>query len=125
MTVVIRTERFFAMAHIQTYLKSLELAAAATKERLNLTHHGEDGRHVEGIIRGVLEKLLPKRFSIGSGFVINFDGQMSLQQDIVLFDNVDNAPLMYEGNSGVFTAESVYATIEVKKTLDSASLWET
>jgi len=118
--------RGIPMSNHITYLDSLKLAAQATKGQLDLTtHRGEEGRHIEGIVRGVLEKLLPKRFSIGSGFVINFEGGISTQQDVVLFDNYNNAPLLYEGSAGLFTAESVYATIEVKKTLNARELKKT
>jgi hypothetical protein len=111
------------MTQHHTYLKSLELAAAATQDQLDLTsHRGEEGRHIEAIVMGILEKILPKRFSLGSGFVVNFRGDMSTQQDIVLFDNLSNAPLLYEGQAGVYTAEAVYATIEVKKNLSGKVL---
>ena len=87
-----------------------------------MPHHGERGRITEEILRGVLAKTLPKRFSIGTGVIFNASEEMSLQTDIVIYDNFLNSPLLSEFGSCMFPVETVYATIEVKSVLTKQEL---
>ena len=87
-----------------------------------MPHHGERGRIAEEIIRGVLQRILPKRFSLGTGVLISASGETSSQTDIVVFDNLHNAPLLAEFGAGVYPVEIVYATIEVKSVLTKREL---
>jgi hypothetical protein len=107
-----------------TYLSTLELITKESRHALKalVSHHGELGRITEEIIKGVLERLLPKRFSIGTGFIINSKGDVSAQTDIVIYDEFYNRPLLSEYGVRVFPVECVYATIEVKSILDSDTL---
>jgi hypothetical protein len=100
------------------------LIAGQSRQNLNalVSHHGELGRITEEIIKGALERLLPKRYSIGTGIIINSNGDSSAQTDIVIYDEFYNRPLLSEYGVHVFPVECVYATIEVKSTLDSDSL---
>ena len=56
----------------------LELASA-------ISHPGESGRARENVIAAFLRKLVPKSFGIDTGFVIDSQGQVSRQVDIVLY----------------------------------------
>jgi len=107
-----------------SYLSTLKLIADQSRRELNalVSHRGELGRITEEIIKGVLERLLPKRFSIGTGFIINSKGDASAQTDIVIYDEIYNRPLLSEYGVRVFPVECVYATIEVKSVLDLGSL---
>jgi len=107
-----------------TYLKALQLIADLSKRELAalMPHRGERGRIAEEIIRGVLQRTLPKRFSIGTGVLISASGETSSQTDIVIFDNFHNSPLLSEFGVGVYPVEIVYATIEVKSVLTTPEL---
>lgn len=106
-----------------TYMKALQLIADQSRELATLMpHHGERGRIAEEIIKNVLSRTLPKRFSIGTGVLISSSGEASLQTDIVIFDNFYNSPLLSEFGSGVYPVEIVYATIEVKSVLTKREL---
>jgi hypothetical protein len=109
-----------------TYLRTLQLIADQSKRELAtlMPHLGERGRIAEEIIRGVLQRTLPKRFSVGTGVLISASGETSAQTDIVIFDNFHNAPLLSEFGVGVFPVEIVYATIEVKSSLTKRGLRE-
>jgi len=87
-----------------------------------MPHRGERGRIAEDIIRGVLAKVMPRRFSIGTGVVFSADGDVSRQTDIVIYDNFYNAPLLSEFGAGIFPAEIVFATLEVKSVLTKVEL---
>jgi hypothetical protein len=69
-----------------------------------------------------LQKILPKRFSIGTGVVFSADGQVSAQTDIVIYDNFYNSPLLSDFGPNLFPVETVFATIEVKSVLDKQEL---
>src|ERR1700683_5132792 len=81
-----------------------------------------NGGIAEEIIKSVLGRTLPKRFSIGTGVVISAHGEVSRQTDIVIYDNFYNSPLLSEFGSGLFPAEIVFATIEVKSVLTKNEL---
>ena len=107
-----------------TYLRALQLIADQSKRELAtlMPHMGERGRIAEEIIRGVLQRTLPKRFSLGTGVLISASGASSSQTDIVIFDNDHNSPLLSEFGVGVYPVEIVYATIEVKSVLKKREL---
>ena len=78
----------------------------------------------EEIAHGLLERLLPKRFSIGTGLIITATGEVSSQQDIVIYDNIYNSPILTEFSVRLFPIECVYGTMEVKTTLTPTNLAE-
>lgn len=81
-----------------------------------LTHSGERGRNDEEHLRNFLNKVLPRRFSIGTGFIVSSDlaEKPSGQNDIIISDQFWNSPLYREFVAEVYPIETVYGTIEVK-----------
>lgn len=77
---------------------------------------GERGRLLEGAISDLLRELLPKKYSIGTGIIVNNAGAQSSQIDIVIYDEQMNIHLNL-GDSKIFPIECVYGTVEVKATL--------
>ena len=108
----------------QAYVDGLKSIAEEIKSKIAILikHHGEKGRVVEGIVTDIFHKILPKRFSIGTGFIITKDGEYSSQLDIVIFDNHYNAPVPISRSISLFPVECVYATVEVKSKLDKTEL---
>jgi hypothetical protein len=107
-----------------SYMAALQQLADHSRRELArlMPHYGERGRIAEEIIKGVLTRTLPKRFSIGTGVIFSADGQVSPQTDIVIYDNFYNSPLLSEFGSCVFPVETVYATVEVKSVLTKREL---
>jgi hypothetical protein len=89
-----------------------------------LPHKGERGRNDEDRARAFFSKVLPRRFSIGTGFILcsNPEFGISGQTDIVIYDEVFNSPVHRELAAFVFPVEMVYGTVEVKGNLDSGDL---
>jgi len=89
-----------------------------------LPHAGERGTNDEERCRTFLSQVLPRRYSIGSGFVVSSDPELpvSRQQDVVIFDDFLNSPLHRELSASVFPIEMVYATVEVKGLLQPNDL---
>ncbi|MBI3547192.1 MAG: hypothetical protein HY081_11480 [Gammaproteobacteria bacterium] len=81
-----------------------------------LPHAGERGRNDEERFRAFLSKVLPRRFSIGTGFLVcsNPAAPPSRQMDTVIYDEIHNSPLHRELAAYVFPIEMIYGTVEVK-----------
>src|SRR5574341_1362925 len=60
--------------------------------RQNNPHAGESGAEVELILKKFLKERLPRRFDIESGFVVGYDGTVSNQTDLIIFDAF-NSPI--------------------------------
>lgn len=60
---------------------------------------------------------MPTHFGIGSGIIINHTGRQSSQIDIVVYDKRVLPPFIQGEGVGIYPAESVIATIEVKSFL--------
>lgn len=89
-----------------------------------LPHMGERGANDEERCREFLKRVLPQKYSIGTGFVVSatVGSQPSRQQDVVVYDGFLNSPLHAELSASVFPVEMVYATLEVKGRLDREEL---
>lgn len=85
-----------------------------------LTHYGERGRNDEAYLRQFLQRVLPSRFSLGTGFIVSsaIEKKPSCQNDIIISDQFWNSPLYNELAAKVYPVETVYAIIEVKGVLD-------
>jgi len=65
-----------------------------------------------------LNSFLTTQFDVGSGIILNENGQQSNQTDIIISDNRILPPFLREQGIGVYPAESVIATIEIKSRLE-------
>jgi hypothetical protein len=86
-----------------------------------LPHAGKRGSNNEERCRAFLTNVLPRRYGISSGFIVSSTrgSKPSREQDVVIFDDFLNSPLYREPAAGVFPAEMVYGTVEVKAKLRS------
>jgi hypothetical protein len=89
-----------------------------------LPHSGERGRNDEERLRTFLLRVLPRRFSVGTGFIVCSERAvpMSSQTDVVIFDEIYNSPLHREHAAHVYPVEMVYGTVEVTATLTPKKL---
>jgi hypothetical protein len=108
---------------IQQYASSVVAGFLGRVEALRkLDHRLTKGELREMFVSEVLSSFLTSQFSVGSGIVINQAGVQSRQTDIVIYDNRLLPPFIKAERLGVFPAESVIATIEVKSNLVAAEL---
>lgn len=87
-----------------------------------LDHNVTKGQLRELFVSNTLKTFLTKQFDIGSGVIINKNGIPSNQTDIIIYDNRIVPPFIKEQQIGVYPAESVIATIEVKSRLTKSEL---
>ncbi|WP_020538809.1 DUF6602 domain-containing protein [Lewinella cohaerens] len=95
-----------------------ELEAKSRRIDLLINHGGTVGSYRENLLINTLEKYLPAKFSISSGFIEGIPRQL----DIVIYDSLNFIPLFNENNIVVVRKESVRAVIEVKSNLHSKEL---
>ncbi|MFC1483855.1 DUF6602 domain-containing protein [Candidatus Neomarinimicrobiota bacterium] len=86
-----------------------------------MRHGGELGDAREALIKGVLSRILPSIYDIGTGEIIDSENNYSKQVDIVI-SRSDSPTLTLPSGSRVFLIESVLAAIEVKSRIGSTNL---
>ncbi|KOP36109.1 hypothetical protein DBB36_19335 [Flavobacterium sp. WLB] len=95
-----------------------ELLAIKDRVRNLITHWGEDGRYQEAVIKTVIQRFLPEKFKIGTGFVVRQTGirgehEASKQIDLIIYDT--SCPILFKENDFVIlTPDSILGIIEVK-----------
>ncbi len=86
------------------------------------THPGTKGDDTELNWLSMLGAILPRRYGVAKAFVVDSQGALSEQIDVVIHDR-HFSPLLFEiGGARFIPAESVYATFEVKQHLDKPYL---
>jgi len=111
-----------AIRIIEDLIKKSELFS--TKQNDGLENESVKGYLREIFVSDVLNFFLPHHLGIGSGIIINHKGQQSNQTDIIIYDKRILPPFIYGGGVGIYPAESVIATIEVKSYLRDSKAQE-
>ncbi|MBX8532643.1 hypothetical protein K5D32_23525 [Pseudomonas cichorii] len=88
----------------------------------NIPHFGERGAGREEVIKELLKEYLPERFGVNSGFVVDINGSVSHQADIIIFDRLIAPKFKISGNKYLYPCESVVAVGEVKSFMDKSEL---
>ena len=95
-----------------------------------IPHSGEKGGQLEESLRAFLRKYLPKKYEVGTGHIIapeKYVGEeyvsggyyqaRSSQVDVIVFNQVDFAPLLIAPGYGIYPRKGVEIAIEVKAKL--------
>ena len=106
------------------FYESVNNELIAVKDRIRSligdANWGEEGRYKEAVLKNILSKFLPKKYSMATGFVINKNKEISTQIDILIYDNA--FPVLFsEGDFVVVLADSVKAIIEVKSSIQNTT----
>ena len=103
---------------VRQYFTALIKSAIVKSDALsNIEHNVTKGVLRECLVSDILSEILPSQFGVGSGIIVNSDGDQSKQTDIIIYDNRILAPFIQKYNLGLYPIESVIATIEVKTRL--------
>jgi hypothetical protein len=99
------------------------LADFAISAQMN--HNGNKGDFRENSLKEFLALgRLPKRYGIGSGEIVGQVSNVSKQSDLIIFDQFESIPLIYDSKVQVYPIDSIYGIIEVKSKLSKAKLYE-
>lgn len=95
-----------------------ELVVQARDIGYLIQHPGTKGSYREELLRNLIQKHIPSRFHAATGFI---HGQKE-QLDILIYDQIDYAPLFRQGDLVVVPQAAVRAVIEVKSKLTRPEL---
>jgi hypothetical protein len=82
-----------------------------------IPHHGETGRAIEDALRRTLERHLPARVGLRSGFALGTDRRASQQADLLLVDALACPAFLQAESMGIYPIEGVVGAIEVTSSL--------
>ncbi|MCG1037581.1 DUF6602 domain-containing protein [Polaribacter sargassicola] len=98
-----------------------QMSAQLSTNRDNITHSGSKGDALENAWIEWLRKYLPSRYSVDKAIVIDFEGNISHQIDIVIYDNWFTPFIFTQNGFHYIPAEGVYAVFEVKPDISDFS----
>jgi hypothetical protein len=111
--------------NIQMLFKGLQnqMEAQLNTNRDNILHPGTKGDSLENVWIEWLRKYMPNRYSIDKAIIIDSDGQLSDQIDMVIYDQQYTPFVFTQNGVHYIPAEGVYAVFEVKPDLEGSSLF--
>lgn len=109
-------------AIMDSYSRTLSQAFEDTEKALGYPFDRGTGR--EEALKAFLAEHLPKRYGIGTGFVINSRGDESKQLDIVIYDANVCPVFAVDKQHNAYPIEGVFAAIEVKSTLNEETMFQ-
>lgn len=112
------------------YEESICNEILAVKDRVrNLIgdrHWQKEGEYKESILRSILRQYIPKKYTVGTGFIVGEKDDIpecSTQVDIIIFDSNDYPIQLREGDDFyIVEPDSVRAIIEVKSKVEKTNL---
>jgi hypothetical protein len=107
------------------YRRISETIKTRSKGSRLVNHALETGLSNEEILRDSLREILPSKYGVAKGKIVNASGAMSRQCDIILYDVLNCPNIFVDSNKNqILPIEGVYAVIEVKTQLTHAKLAE-
>lgn len=95
-----------------------QMEAQLTTNRAVIPHAPSKGAALENVWIEWLRKYLPNRYNVDSAFVIDSEGNLSEQIDLVIYDQQYTPFIFIQDGVKYVPAEGVYAVFEVKPDLD-------
>ena len=86
-----------------------------------LRHSGEFGQYREELVKKWIRVVVPEMFGISSGFLVNPQGDISTQCDIIIYDRTRTPKIENIDNQKFFPIETVSCIGEVKSDINSMS----
>jgi hypothetical protein len=99
----------------ETMTRESQLLAAVYR------HPGKLGENRESLLSHFLATYLPARYGVGTGFAL-LGSELSTQQDVVVFDALDNPVLFPHSTAPLFPPSALAALVEVKSCLTKREL---
>lgn len=102
--------------------KQSELAAFL-EESGTIPHPTGNGDNSEGSWKKFFKEILPGKYGVDKGYVIDYEGNVSEQIDLIIYDAL-YSPFVLVSNTGekFIPAEAIYAIVEVKPNINKANI---
>lgn len=97
--------------------------AAFLGESGAIPHPTGNGDNSEGSWKKFFKEILPGKYGVDKGYVIDYEGKVSEQIDLIIYDAL-YSPFVLVSNTGekFIPAEAIYAIVEVKPNIDKANI---
>lgn len=110
----------------QTYADRLTISANLS----SILHRARDikasGNEIEIAVRSMLSELLPLKYKISNGHIIDQNLNVSKQYDLIISEHIDHNPIAhFNDTTELFFYESIYLTGEIKATWNIKNLKDT
>lgn len=92
------------------------------KARNAVPHAATKGASAEDTFRTFLRDYLPRSLDVSSGFLVDVEGNVSSQLDVIISDAAKTPVFFKSGENRVIPVECAYAVIEVKSKLNAKEL---
>ena len=83
---------------------------------IRISHNPSDGKFREDLIKTILD-IVPQKYKVRNGFIIDSEGNISDEMDLIIFDDV-YVPKFFMETYSVIPVESVVAVVQVKTSLN-------
>jgi len=100
---------------------AVEEFGIALKKSSSITHRGNKGRSREETLREFFRERFPTAYAITEGEVVDLNGSVSPQLDLMFYNQSTNFTLNADKTS-ILPAEALLASVEVKTTLNKIEL---
>lgn len=91
--------------------------AAKIAEITEIEHSSTNGDLRETVLKDLVTSILPKQFSVRSGFICDVFGGVSRQLDLVVVDNTCTPEVLLQGDAAFIPVEAALVVIEIKATI--------
>lgn len=97
--------------------------AAYLAESGAIPHPTGNGNNSEESWKRFLKEILPGKYGVDKGYVIDYEGNVSDQIDLIIYDAL-YSPFVLISNTGekFIPAEAIYAIVEIKPSIDKANI---
>jgi hypothetical protein len=114
------------MADAPDFKSYWELRMKGATDRLKaaqqiVSHTGTRGNLAENLLRELIREFLPLRYGVGTGFVMDAEGNRSKQVDILIYDQLHASTVFRDGELVVLSPKNVLVAIEVKSQLTGSA----
>lgn len=103
--------------------KKQSALAAFLEESGTIPHPTGNGDNSEGSWKKFFKEILPGKYGVDKGYVIDYEGNVSEQIDLIIYDAL-YSPFVLVSNTGekFIPAEAIYAIVEVKPNINKANI---
>ena len=112
------------LGYFQSLAEELRSQSSRVRQLIGDAHWGHDGRHKEVLLQALVRRHCPTTVLVSSGFVISQNNPeiLSSEQDLLVVDTSNEAPLFHQGGLAIVFPHTAMAAISVKSTMTDTTI---
>ena len=103
----------------------VETALREARDAAAIDHDGFRGRIREIAVDRLIRPFLPSYCSLGTGKVIDHQGEQSAETDLLIYSPTILPPILYSGRDGLFPLEACLYALEIKSKVTAKEVRDT